>query len=366
MVAWTLLPVEGQPKELQGVESVEHALRGAAAHLRTRSASGAKDRVDLAALKRHTGTTYVQVETVPDGVFHRLRAQLHGVLPLVLLPPGTPAGADGICLLADAYAGLKGLPPNPRATMLLSACGLKARHGDVRGDCFLGHCSLDAKAAAPTLALGGDFAPPKIAQRDWLEAAQKGHAGGASAAASALESALAARLDAMRREDVAQAVAAKTATPAANAQAANPPLAESAAAPASAAPAVDVSEAAASTGGDVSVGASAGARMTWTNGDDEVTVYVRGLPRGTKAKDVKVEVKEEHLRMEVRTLPAAEAVLLNGTLFQVVNPADCTWCLEDAKGGERMLVLTLEKKIKMTWLMVVHGTELEKEGGELV
>ena len=55
---WTLLPFEQPPKELQGVKSVDHGLANAISHLRKQSATGHKERVDLAALHKHTGTAY--------------------------------------------------------------------------------------------------------------------------------------------------------------------------------------------------------------------------------------------------------------------------------------------------------------------
>ena len=53
----------------------------------------------------------------------------------------------------------------------------------------------------------GNFTPAKIAQRDWLEASQKEHAGGKNAEAAKLEGALARILEAMRREEDAAAAA---------------------------------------------------------------------------------------------------------------------------------------------------------------
>ena len=52
-----------------------------------------------------------------------------------------------------------------------------------------------------------------------------------------------------------------------------------------------------------------------------------------QAKHVRCEVRAQHLRLEVLTLPAGRTVLVDGELFQEVNAADCSWQLEDAAGG---------------------------------
>ena len=74
------------------LEGLKLALTTVAAHLKQRSATAHKERVDLAALQAHSGERYVQVEAVPNKLYSRLR-ELHGVRPLVLLPhQGVPEG----------------------------------------------------------------------------------------------------------------------------------------------------------------------------------------------------------------------------------------------------------------------------------
>ena len=355
--SWTLLPVEGPPKELQHCTSVEHGLTGAVKHFKARSTTGAKDRTDLAALQKHTGEKYAQVEAVPDAVFNRLREQLQGVSPYVLLPPSRFSPL-GIVLFADAHAALKGLPANKRGTMLLNACGLKDR-GEIRGDCMIGQLVL-TESGAP--ALGGNFTPAKIAQRDWLEAAQKEHVGGQNAEAAKMEGALGTMLEKMRREEVAKALAAKTAAP--PPASAPPPPQKPEAVVASG---KDHSEAAALDVSDPSAAATAPSTAegkggyTWEDKTELIEVAVP-VPSGTKAKHVKVAFKDAHLKIEVLTLPAGKTVVVDGALFQEVKAGDCNWSLEDdskATDGSRVLNLTLEKKDayqgkNVRWLMLMR------------
>ena len=60
--SWTLLPVEGQPKELQDVKSVEQGLSGVSSQLKKASATGHKERIDLAALQKHASKILHLVE----------------------------------------------------------------------------------------------------------------------------------------------------------------------------------------------------------------------------------------------------------------------------------------------------------------
>lgn len=368
--SWTLLPVEGAPKELQGVKSVEHGLVGTAEHLKKQAQTGHKERVDLAALKQHTGTSYAQVEAIPDAVFERLRQQLAGVAPIVLLPPTGSLGtkANGVVLFVDAHAPIKGLPVNKRATMLLNACGLKGR-GEMRGDAFLAHLQLAEGATDGSgVALGAAFEPPKIAQREWLEAAQAANVGGATSEAGAtLEKALSGMLEATKRAQIARAVASTSApgsapAPAAAAATTGGGTASAAASAATKDAVTDVSDpAAAADGAPAAAAGLSGELLSWADEDDTVSVFVR-VPAGTKAKHCLVRITDTHLRAEVHTLPAAQRVVVDGELFQEVNGKDCTWGLEDdakAKDGARKLTVTLEKKKAVTnkqmrWIMLTR------------
>ena len=63
---WSLLSCDkSQPPVPRDVGSVDDALTLAINHLKA-SRFAHKERIDLAALKAHTGEAYAQVETVPD------------------------------------------------------------------------------------------------------------------------------------------------------------------------------------------------------------------------------------------------------------------------------------------------------------
>ena len=149
---WLLLPVEGPPVPKTydvGDAGLDMALTAVAKHLRDSSAAAHRERIDLAALHAHTGERYAQVEIVPNELCARLR-ELHGVKPMVLLPPNanggsTTAGKDAVVLFADPYGPIKGLPANKKATMLLSACGVKE---ELRGECFIARLRPASASAA--------------------------------------------------------------------------------------------------------------------------------------------------------------------------------------------------------------------------
>ena len=89
-------------------------------------------------------------------------------------------------------------------------------------------------------------------------------------------------------------------------------------------------------------------------------------PAGTtQCSHVKCEVKPEWLRLQVSTLHAAP-LLVDGQLFYPVKPAECSWALEDAKGGGgRWLTLSLEKAHQnMRWLDLTRkaGVSYHKAG----
>jgi hypothetical protein len=260
--------------------------------------------------------------------------------------------------LTDSHGALKGLPVNKRGTMLLQACGLKGR-GELRGDCFLAHIEPTANGVT----LGGPFPPPKIAQRDWLEAAQKAHASGASDASTALETTLGEILESIRRAQIAHAVAAKTA------EAAAPPAATTTSTPqsnpvtASSSSPTDVSDPAAPAAPSAGCGEVS---FVDTDGEGSEVIVTILVPAGTKAKHVAVKFSDSRLRVEVQTLPAEKRVVVDGELFQEVVATDCAWELQDAPkakapNGERALTLTLEKKAVIAggkharWLMLVRS-----------
>jgi len=96
------------------------------------------------------------------------------------------------------------------------------------------------------------------------------------------------------------------------------------------------------------------AEMSWNDGGDEVQVTVR-VPPGTKAKHVLCTIKDASLKLEVATLPAAQRVVVDGKLFQEVEASDCNWYVEDDSEGMRRIVICLEKKKKMRWLMLTRN-----------
>tara|TARA_B100000795_G_scaffold263452_1_gene242643 strand:- start:127 stop:1200 length:1074 start_codon:yes stop_codon:yes gene_type:complete len=305
------------------VGDVEAGLHLAASHLRGRSCRAHKSRVDLDALAALTGERIHSVELVPDELHARWR-DTHELIAIELLPArvglGSSVGEDAVILLMDAHGAAKGLPHNELASRVCGACGLKAL--TCRGDAFL--CRLREDDGA--LLLGGDATPEMMGESDWLAKAQKcaslAHGAGVR---SPLQEALTIQL---------AAAAAKVAA-----------TADAAAAAAAAASSVAVDEAAAALG-----------VLGWENGGDaeseDAHVLVRvAVPPETRAKHVKCEVKPEWLRLEVSTLHAAP-LLVDGQLFYPVKPAECTWALEDAKGGGgRWLTLSLEKAHQnMRWL----------------
>ena len=129
---WLHLPpdksLQPRPVRLTGAAA---AIEWAIAEVHGGKKRASKDRVDLAALASHCGTSYVQTETVPKALFESVRETQANVVALVLLPPGagasSVAGNDAVVLFYDAMGPLKGLPPNGRADMLAAAAGLAGR-----------------------------------------------------------------------------------------------------------------------------------------------------------------------------------------------------------------------------------------------
>ena len=129
---WLHLPpdksLQPRPVRLTGAAA---AMEWAIAEVHGGKKRASKDRVDLAALASHCGTSYLQTETVPKALFESVRDTQANVVALVLLPPGagasSVAGGDAVVLFYDATGPLKGLPPNGRADMLAAASGLAGR-----------------------------------------------------------------------------------------------------------------------------------------------------------------------------------------------------------------------------------------------
>ena len=374
-IMWTCLPFEGPP-EPRTFASVDAALSAVSAHLQRRGAAAHKERVDLAALQGHTGQSFAQHILIPDELHASLK-QLHGVAPVLLLPPNTArsstvAGEDAVVLFMDMHGALKGLPPNQRATMLLNACGLSSR-GPARGDAFvarLRHTGSDG------LSLGGEAPPQMIVERDWLEAAQAAHRDAGNSGTPAIEQELVRYFEELRRRELKAKLSGSPADAASPRLTANQPnatvpaAASGAAATAATSPvaAAGIEGAAARTGdataceGGSAAAASntSAAAYSFEDGDNEKgggkggsEASVAGpVPAGTKAKHVRCTFRDEWLKVEVNTLPEGSRTVIDGRLFQEIVPGDCTWSLEDDKAGGRKLIIGLEKKVAMRWIML--------------
>ena len=85
---WLHLPpdksLQPRPVRLTGAAA---AIEWAIAEVHGGKKRASKDRVDLAALASHCGTSYVQTETVPKALFESVRETQANVVALVLLPP---------------------------------------------------------------------------------------------------------------------------------------------------------------------------------------------------------------------------------------------------------------------------------------
>ncbi|EOD31340.1 hypothetical protein EMIHUDRAFT_468238 [Emiliania huxleyi CCMP1516] len=325
MVVWTLLPCDkSNPPQPREVASLGEARAAVDEHLGA-SKFASKERCDLAAVEAHTGTSYAQALTVPDDVYAALKA-LNGAAALVLLPPnstGLVVGSDSVVLMYDRHGGLKGLPPNERASLLTQAAGQPRA---VRGDCFVGRLAYGPPAAGQ-LRLGGEAAPQLLTERGWLEAAQAAAKAAAKAAPTAAPTAAAAGgskrgssfgaaveawLAEGRREKVAAAVSAAAPPP--------PPCAQRLLDGAAAAGEAAAGGAAAGGAAAGEAAAGGGGELSWEDGGEEVTVRVT-LPAGTKSRDA----------------------------------ADCEWHIEDGPGSLRTLTLSLEKKRKMRWVLLTRN-----------
>jgi hypothetical protein len=83
--------------------------------------------------------------------------------------------------------------------------------------------------------------------------------------------------------------------------------------------------------------------------DKEVTVSVP-VPPGTCAKNLRVDIKVKHLRVEV----PSTGVVLAGELYKPINVDESTWCMQDGK--ELVIVLTkTNMQYEEWWPLVVLG-----------
>lgn len=298
------------------VADVDAALHMVAERLITASRRAHKSRCDLDALHGLTGERFAQVEAVPDGLYDRWR-NIHAIQSIELLPQrlgsGTSVGEDSVVLLLDEYAAAKGLPHNELASRLVNACGLSSAVRP-RGDAFL--CRL--READGVLSLGGEVTAEMMGETGWLEKARRcARYAGDARVLSTLRVELQARLATLQ----AAPVSAVTAP-------AGPPA--------------EPTEPAA---------AIAPGLVHWENGLEAEVLARVAVPASTRAKHVACAIKKEWLRLEVATMPAGEAVLVDDRLFYSVEAAESSWALEDGDGGARWLTLCLQKEHEnMRWL----------------
>ncbi|KAL3932955.1 MAG: hypothetical protein SGPRY_000492 [Prymnesium sp.] len=314
MVVWTMLPCDkASPPEAREMAGVEQALAAVQSHLAP-SRYALKDRVDLAALSAHSGNQYAQVEVIPDVEFERLR-QLKGVMPIVLLPAGagtaSVVGTDAVVAFQDMHGSLKGLPFNERATLLCKAAGMTRV---LRGDVFIGR--LTHAESSGSVGLGEEVAPQFVTERSWLEAAQTYHK--SAHKGCVLQDLLETKLKDVLREHVTASVKASSAKESGKAKTATESVS------AQQTPSLATSESPAEAAAQE---ISASGIMSWKDGQNEVTVRFEKLPGVTKAKHVRISIKEEFISVEI----------------------------EDSKDGCRTLIITLEKSKAMRWLMLVRN-----------
>jgi hypothetical protein len=101
-----------------------------------------------------------------------------------------------------------------------------------------------------------------------------------------------------------------------------------------------------------------GPGYTWKQTSKEVQALV-ACRSDARAKDLSVECKANHLRIEDRG-QTPPALLLDGALADAVRAADVAWTLGDDGAGGRRVVVTVEKQThtearKDHWLSLVQG-----------
>jgi len=83
----------------------------------------------------------------------------------------------------------------------------------------------------------------------------------------------------------------------------------------------------------------------WTQSLQDLAVYVP-VPAGTKAKQLVIDIKKQHLTVQV----AGKEAVLKGEMPQTVKVEDCFWSIEDdPKGAGRLVSITLTKMNQMEW-----------------
>ena len=124
-----------------------------------------------------------------------------------------------------------------------------------------------------------------------------------------------------------------------------------------AARAAEMDRRAAPAGRSVAVVPGTAGAVRWANANDKVHVSAQ-LAEGTKRGHVRVDISATRLAVKVGALVGGDfklATLLDGALFQDVDPAASSWTLVDTDLGSAELQVTLAKKVPMRWLMLVRA-----------
>ncbi|KAH8079494.1 hypothetical protein JL720_9235 [Aureococcus anophagefferens] len=122
-----------------------------------------------------------------------------------------------------------------------------------------------------------------------------------------------------------------------------------------AARAAEMDRRAAPAGRSVAVVPGTAGAVRWANANDKVHAQ---LAEGTKRGHVRVDISATRLAVKVGALVGGDfklATLLDGALFQDVDPAASSWTLVDTDLGSAELQVTLAKKVPMRWLMLVRA-----------
>ncbi|EGB01776.1 hypothetical protein AURANDRAFT_69507, partial [Aureococcus anophagefferens] len=113
-----------------------------------------------------------------------------------------------------------------------------------------------------------------------------------------------------------------------------------------AARAAEMDRRAAPAGRSVAVVPGTAGAVRWANANDKVHVSAQ-LAEGTKRGHVRVDISATRLAVKVGALVGGDfklATLLDGALFQDVDPAASSWTLVDTDLGSAELQVTLAKK----------------------
>lgn len=101
---------------------------------------------------------------------------------------------------------------------------------------------------------------------------------------------------------------------------------------------------------DPSISAAGGAvldKYVWSQDVSDVTVQVN-LPKGTRAKDMLVDIKVKHLKVALKAKPSEP--IIEGELFERVKPDKCLWQMD-----RDSVILNLEKAAAVVWKSVLLG-----------